>query len=484
MKEKKKLTPEVEDAIDHEKRKAIIIGSTCCLACLVGGGLFGSYLVHEKYKMFDDPDISKIVETYNLMVNEWFFGDEYIKTNVTNGAITGLVDQGDRYTFYTTSMNEQNLSLNQVGLGFKYDYYGGNAIVTDVFEDAPCGKGTYKLDVGDIIVASYVNNNFINLNEKSINDISRILNNNGEDNIKYKVIDASTHVEEEVSFVRGEYKFSGVRLVSSQKVDGKLIVEIKIDTFLDAELSSNVFNLLAKQTDEYGSKIDQLVIDLRNNGGGYVDQAISLCSLFVPKGTSILQYVYKDGTVVDYKTRTSPSFSNINKFVIKQNKGSASASETFTLAMMNLTNCTVAGDISYGKGIIQSLHQFKDGSVLRYTIAKSQFHAADGTNICIHGVGIKPDDDYSTCMYYFGELDFDTLTEQEYRTATDIAIQQINLLLDANYEDFTAAVEAFNLSKGITSSTLSVDMCKQLQKDCYDYYMNHMAIYSSNFLGE
>ncbi len=471
-KNKKQNEPIKREVYISHMTKAISISIA---SALVVGGLTSGLIVYSRYKIYDDPGIQKIIKTYEIMVDDWYFGGSTVSDDVINGALSGMTSQGDRYTVYTSTFEEQGLSTIQYGLGFKYIYYGGNVYVNYVYPMSPAYNA--GLRTGDVISEAYYNNSWVALNTLSYNDLITAVENANENNISFKVTHSEESTLTEISYVRDKYSYAGAKIESYNIVDDKLICNIKVDTFLDSSLDYTVKTILSEVEETTGKQIYQLNIDLRDNGGGYVSEAIDLCSLFVPKDTIVLQYEYKDGSIEKYSTTKNPSFSHIQKFTIVQNKGTASASESFILAMKHLKNTTIIGQTSYGKGIVQTLYYFNDGSVLRYTIAKSAFPISINESVCIHGVGIETDDNYNynNVFYYWGEADFSSYTAEKLVEAYKIIVDEINLVMSTNYENYEEAITAYQNAESLTvTGEMNKETGDYLQKQLYDYYLNQI----------
>ena len=117
------------------------------------------------------------------------------------------------------------------------------------------------------------------------------------------------------------------------------------------------------------SNPEGVILDLRNNPGGLLSAAIAVMENFVPAGTVVAQTVSRIETV-PVKTVKSPVIGNNVPLVVIINKGSASASEIVAGAMQDLNRGTVVGATSFGKGSVQQVVRFTDGSGLKMTIAK------------------------------------------------------------------------------------------------------------------
>ncbi|MBQ2670418.1 MAG: hypothetical protein IJG06_06665, partial [Clostridia bacterium] len=128
---------------------------------------------------------------------------------------------------------------------------------------------------------------------------------------------------------------------------------------------------------------NRLIIDLRDNPGGVVDEACAVADKFLPEG--IIAYTEdKNGNRMDY---TSDAEYTDIPIVIIINGNSASAAELFTGALKDYGRALVIGETSYGKGIVQAVYSFADGAGMSMTTA--EYYTPNG--ICIHEKGIDPD---------------------------------------------------------------------------------------------
>lgn len=133
--------------------------------------------------------------------------------------------------------------------------------------------------------------------------------------------------------------------------------------------------------------LEKLVIDLRDNGGGYLDTLVNLLNYFLPKDTLVMQQEYSDGKIEFSKT-SGGNFENIKEIVVLINENSASASEVMTLALKEQrSDVTIVGVKSYGKGTVQVTKSFSDGSAIKYTTSK--WLSPNG--VWINKKGIEPD---------------------------------------------------------------------------------------------
>jgi carboxyl-terminal processing protease len=149
------------------------------------------------------------------------------------------------------------------------------------------------------------------------------------------------------------------------------------------ETTTKEFDDIAKQIK--AKKTSGIVLDLRNDGGGYLNAAVDIASRFIPEGTIVTQ---QDGSgkKIPYRATGGASL-NSYKVVVLMNEGSASASEILAGALRDRKNVKLVGTKSYGKGSVQDVETLSDGSSLRVTIAK--WLTPNGQNL--NGNGLDPD---------------------------------------------------------------------------------------------
>ena len=151
------------------------------------------------------------------------------------------------------------------------------------------------------------------------------------------------------------------------------------------------------------SNVKKLIIDLRDNPGGALEVVVDIADYILSEG--LITYVeYKDGSKEEYKAKKGSLDMPI---VVLVNGNSASASEVLTGALKDHGKATIVGTTTYGKGVVQSLVPFADGSGLSITVAR--YYTPSG--VCIHGTGIDPDVEVELGEefenYYASELSFE-----------------------------------------------------------------------------
>ena len=151
------------------------------------------------------------------------------------------------------------------------------------------------------------------------------------------------------------------------------------------ENTSNEFKIKVQELEQKGAK--SLIIDLRNNGGGIVNEATNIADFMLDKGKTII-------TTVDNKNNKESTYSKDDPIfdmpiVVLTNKNSASASEILVCSLADNNRATIVGTTTYGKGIIQTVLSLSDGSGLKITT--HEYYTPNGEKI--HKVGIEPDEE-------------------------------------------------------------------------------------------
>lgn len=170
--------------------------------------------------------------------------------------------------------------------------------------------------------------------------------------------------------------------ITSKILDGK-IGYLKLPSFDQ----STAENFKTKLQELKANGAESLILDLRNNGGGIVDEAVDIADMFLDKGKTIFTSVNNK----DKKTETLSKHDSIFTMpvIVLVNENSASASEILASGLQDNERAKLVGTKTFGKGIIQTLLSLKDGSGLKITT--EQYFTPKGTTI--HKTGIKPDEE-------------------------------------------------------------------------------------------
>ena len=292
------------------------------------------------------------------------------------GAVKGYVDAlGDPYTTYYTKkemktiMEETNGNFVGIGVYMTKDLEKNAILIIKPIENSPAEKA--GILPGDLITkvddVEYTGDKL----EEASNKIR------GEEGTKVKLEIYRNGETKTFELTRTKVVVSHV----TTKVLNNDIGYIAISDF-EGECASE-FETKYKQLEKQGIK--KLIIDIRNNGGGIVDEALKIANMLVDKDSTLL--ITKDKSDKEEITKaTEKPIINIPTVVLV-NGYSASASEILAGALKDNGKATLVGTKTYGKGIIQELHQLSDGSGLKITV--SEYYTPNHN--AIHKIGITPD---------------------------------------------------------------------------------------------
>lgn len=292
------------------------------------------------------------------------------------GAIKGYVDGlGDPYTTYYTKeemeeiMEETNGNYVGIGVYMTIDIEKNAIVVIKPIEDSPAEK--IGILSGDIITKV---DGVAYTGEKMEEASNKIRGEEGTD-VTIEILRGTE--TKEYTITRKKVFITHI----TAKVLENNIGYIAISDFEGGCASE--FEKKYKQLEEKGIK--KLIIDIRNNGGGIVDEAVDIADLITDKGSTLLITTDKNNNEEITISKKDPIVKL--PIVVLTNEYSASASEILAGALKDNEKATLIGTTTYGKGVIQELHQLSDGSGLKITT--NEYFTPNRNKI--NKVGIKPD---------------------------------------------------------------------------------------------
>lgn len=323
----------------------------------------------------------------NLFWNVWDeIQAEYVDHDKINnealyyGAIKGMVQAvGDPYTDYfdpkANAQFNQDLDGNFEGIGAELSSKDGQLLVVAPLPSSPAEKA--GLRAGDAIVAiDGTSTHDIDLNQA----VDKIRGPKGSV-VALTVIHSDSKDAQPVT-VKITRDTISYPTVTWKKLDNN------VDYLQIVSFNKDVDKKFVKALQEIIKHNPKgLIIDLRNNPGGFLDAAVTMSSSWIDKDQVVVKETFTDqGKNVDYKAEQTVKAPEIPT-VILINEGSASASEIMAGALQDYGKAIIVGTKSFGKGSVQNLLPFSDGSALKVTVAK--WLTPKGRTI--QGEGIQPD---------------------------------------------------------------------------------------------
>lgn len=349
--------PDEIEAEKKRRRKRIGIVLACIL-CFMGGFLL-NVTIHQTSDA-SSLEFQKFEEIYKIMKNNFYFGkdEDNFSETLLNGAINGMVEAGgDVHTMYLD--NEQTQSFTSsiegsfVGIGVRYYSVDDSTFLVDsVVNNSPAEEA--GILAGDQLYAidGTVCENM------STNDVQNLIVNSKSDTISIEIIREGKH-----QTVKVEKRTVQDSVFSEIKGD---IAILELDSFAETSGEDIKSHLDSFQD----AKCSSLIVDLRDNSGGYLKSVQQIASYLLPQDTVIFKEEAKDGTQEDFKTLEGYKQYTFDKVVVLVNNNTASAAEVLTAALQEHLDATVVGVTTYGKGTVQVPLTFKDGTMFKYTTAE------------------------------------------------------------------------------------------------------------------
>ncbi len=327
---------------------SILLGVFACLSVLtiIGGG-------RNYFKLIND--FNKLYDVYDVLIDN-YYGD-IDKNKLVESAINGMVSSvGDVYTSYnnvsTTDSFNQIVNGTYEGIGCSIRQSEKEITIFEVYDDTPASKAGLKK--GDIVKTV----DDMDALKLGVNKLSNYIKSEAKGKIKMVIIRDDNEIT--LTLERGKVEIPSISSEIFEE-NNKKIGYIDISIF--SSVSGKQFKTSLDNLEEKG--IDALVIDVRDNSGGYLSTVTDIASYLLPKGEII--YKVQNG---DKTTTTKDKTAEKRKYPIAiiTNSNSASASEILAAAIKESYHGFVVGTKTYGKGTVQQVKQLSDGSMIKYTV--------------------------------------------------------------------------------------------------------------------
>lgn len=372
---KEKAAPEKKSASFSLVEMIVAVIAVALVVSVLSG-----YLVFKNYNYISSKatdevsskDLTNFINVYKELKEKYV--EDIKDEELINAAIDGMLDYLDVYTDYldkdTTTDLQDRLNGEYKGIGVEISSNTeGNVYIVNVFEDTPAEKAGLK--AGDVIIEI----NGASMLGKTPAEVAATIKSSSVSSIE--LIYERDDKENKVTIILSSIIIPNVEYEVLENNTGY----IKLSTFSNtsySQMKSALENLQEQ-------KIDSLIIDVRDNTGGYLDAAKNIADLFIEKGKVIYQLKYRDDTIKKYTAKTSDKTEF--PIVVLINEASASASEILAGALKETYGAKLIGAKSFGKGTVQETEVLSNGSMIKYTSA--YWLTPKGNSI--NGIGIEPD---------------------------------------------------------------------------------------------
>lgn len=350
---------------------AIVVATSIISALTTGVIIYNNNKIGNKLSYSDltkDEKLNQFLEVYANITSDYY--QDVNKEELLEKAISAMMNYlGDDYTGYLNNDNTNDLMTQLAG---KYNGIGvaisnEDKSISKVYDDTPASKA--GIQAGDIIVG---------VNDVDVSSIS---------------------AAEVVNMIKSNKDYFTLKLKRGEEI---LSVSVKNENIISPNIEYNVIEntkIGYMSIDAFSSTLDiqmekalkklesdgitSLIIDLRNNTGGYLDMASKVTSMFIKKGEKI--YSLNEKNQVNHYFDETDEHSEY-PIVILTNNNTASASEIMAAALKESYGADLVGETTFGKGKVQQTMKLDDGSMVKYTSA--YWLTPNGT--CIDETGITP----------------------------------------------------------------------------------------------
>lgn len=446
--EKVPLKSEREEKKKHKRH--ILITILLCIFFLIAG-IFGGFVVSYYVHPFNIADTQNTFGEIEAMLQKyWIYSSNYddLQTTLEDKAFYGMTEfEEDPYTSYMSQEELQSfatrINMDYVGIGVQYSMQNNMAVIERVFANSPAEKAGFN--VGDIIEKI----DGISIDGLSTEDVKAMVL--GEPQTKVVITVCRGGKDIDITAIRDSIDSS----IYCYTQDDYVVMELSSFGSTTAKETMNYLNML--------TDYEKIIIDVRNNSGGYQTSVKELAGLFIGNNKVYLRQRDVNGNEISDVTSCERTYDNFKKIVILVNNGTASAAEVFAICLKEQLpeKVTLVGDTTYGKGVIQSTHYLQSGGVLKFT----SFEWLSPNGVSIHKVGIVPDEQVRqpdiSYEYYIDMKEDEKYEYDSVSDATRLAQMSLDLLgyevdrTDGYFDQsFSEAIRQYKTDKGFLEDSI------------------------------
>ncbi|MFV0480424.1 MAG: S41 family peptidase [Campylobacteraceae bacterium] len=354
---------------------------------------------------------------------EQYYVDDLTISEIINKSIEGLISNLDAHSGYLDSKKFESLKVQTDGefggIGFTIGMKDGAVTVIAPIEDTPADRAGIKS--GDIIL-KIDDTSTLNM---TIDEAVTLMRGKPKTKVTLTIVRKG---EQKPLIFNLERDMIKVESVYSRMIEGENILYLRITNF-DKNVETKTKEVFSKH-----KNITGVIMDLRNNPGGLLDQAVKLTDLFVDNGTIVSQKGREKSEDIVFSAKKG--MITDKSLVVLVNGGSASASEIVSGSLQDHKRAIIVGEQTFGKGSVQAVLPVSDTEAIRLTIAR--YYLPSGRTI--QATGVEPD-----VTVYPGSVPHDE---------NDFSIKEVDLKkhLEGELDKVSSNTTAKNVATNTTSS--------------------------------
>ena len=308
-------------------------------------------------------NINKNIDILTSILKEidLFYVDSLDVDNVVNKTINSMLTQLDPYTNYISEKDMGDLEFmttgEYAGIGSIISYKDSNVVINEPYEGLPADKSGLK--PGDIILSI----DDEDVRKSNVQEVSNLLKGKPGTKLTITIQRPGDNKKRKIEVIREKIS---IHPISYSAVVDNNIGYMHFDTFTENGAQEVKNTVIALK--EQGAQ--SLILDLRGNGGGIMEEAVKIVNIFVPKGQEVVSTRGKIKQWDRVISTTEQPVDSLIPLVVLIDNSSASASEIVAGTLQDLDRAVIVGDRSFGKGLVQTVRELPFGSSLKVTTAK------------------------------------------------------------------------------------------------------------------
>ncbi|TVR87673.1 MAG: PDZ domain-containing protein [Saprospirales bacterium] len=446
---------------------ALLLALGFSLGVFFNGSSNVQIIKSDKSRSVSSGSMHKLGEILNFVQTKYV--DSVDVDQLADVAARAILEELDPNSYYIsreeTSAVNQRMQGNMEGIGVEFFVFRDSLHIIDVFPGGPADNADIR--TGDIILS--VNDSLVTGMDRSLENIMTLMRSEPARPVRLELLRPSEEEINEIIVTRGTVPINSIG--ASYLIDDNLLY-VKINSFTSRTYREFMESIETKISD---SEEFDLILDLRHNPGGYLQEAVKILSqMFGQSGLELVKTRGYSSQERVYRT-TGQQFFRVGKVAVLIDGASASASEIIAGVLQDLDRAIVIGTHSYGKGSVQEHYRLRDNSAIRLTV--SRYYIPSGRSIYK-----KVEDDY-----YSSDVTDETFdVGKTFLTANgrkvfegraiepDILIDQDSFLTKRSYSMFRNTInrlafvyfrESLGTTEDITSKGSAVDIPVQWKED-------------------